>query len=683
MKINKKNGKGNLYLYLMWPIWISIAFVLVNINIYFINKKINIHLVIWTIFLIAVSLYLYFVKYNGLFLAIENFFYKMAKAKSLNIVNIESPYAILDTKGKILWANDSCLNISKELEVGKNIVSVFKDINKELLKNVSSQKISILTNLLNKKYKVTFRSISLNSLEKDADYKLFSDNDEVIMAIINDMTELYELKQENDDNKQVTGLINIDNYDVVTENMEDSKASMLMAMVDRKLTRYISNNSGIIKKLEKDKYFFVTCKKDIEDMIKDRFSILDQTREILGEDNIPLTLSIGVGYEGKSIETNHDNARIAMDMALGRGGDQAVVKKGQELLFFGGKSNSSSSTQRVKARVKSTSFREMLDTKDKVIILGHFNQDMDSFGASIGVYCMANFLGKEVHIVQNSLTNAVKDMKQRFLDNEIYDKNLFIDGSEALSIIDSNTLLVIVDHNNNHISDEKRLLEHATSVVIFDHHRLQANSIQDTLMTYIDPSASSTCELISELIRYFDDRIKIHSLEAEAMLAGIMVDTINFTYQTSVKTFDAASYLKKNGADIDKIRKLLRVDYESEKIKHDVIMNAIFYKDAYAIAFMPENTQIETSVIKAEIANELINIKNVKASIVISKENDKYSISSRSIDDINVQVLMEKLGGGGHRGSAGATIEGNDASDIEIKIKNVIDEMISEKEVEK
>ena len=195
MKINKKNGKGNLYLYLMWPIWISIAFVLVNINIYFINKKINIHLVIWTIFLIAVSLYLYFVKYNGLFLAIENFFYKMAKAKSLNIVNIESPYAILDTKGKILWANDSCLNISKELEVGKNIVSVFKDINKELLKNVSKQKISILTNLLNKKYKVTFRSISLNSLEKDADYKLFSDNDEVIMAIINDMTELYELKQ--------------------------------------------------------------------------------------------------------------------------------------------------------------------------------------------------------------------------------------------------------------------------------------------------------------------------------------------------------------------------------------------------------------------------------------------------------------------------------------------------------
>ena len=678
--MNKKNGKGNLYLYLMWPIWISLTLVIVNINVYFANKTINIYLLLWTILLIGISIYLYLIKYNGLFLAIENFFYKMAKAKSMNIVSIESPYAILDTRGKILWANDSCLNLSKEFEVGKNIINVFKDINKDLLKSISNQKISILTNLLDKKYKITFRTISLSSVEKDADYKLFSDTDKVIMVIVNDMTELYELKQENDDNKQVTGLINIDNYDVVTENMEDSKASMLMAMVDRKLTRYISNNSGIIKKLEKDKYFFVTRKKDIEDMIKDRFSILDQAREILGEDNIPLTLSIGVGYEGKSIETNHDNARIAMDMALGRGGDQAVVKKGQELLFFGGKSNSSSSTQRVKARVKATSFREMLDTKDKVLILGHYNQDMDSFGASIGVYCMANFLGKEVHIVQNTLTNAVKDMKNRFLDNEIYCKDLFIDGNEALSIIDENTLLVIVDHNNNHISDEKRLLENASGVVVFDHHRLQANSIQDTLMTYIDPSASSTCELISELVRYFDDRIKIHSLEAEAMLAGIMVDTINFTYQTNVKTFDAASYLKKSGADIDKIKKLLRIDFESEKIKHDVVMSATLYNDAYAIAFMPENNQIETSVIKAEIANELINIKNVKASIVVSKENEKFSISSRSIDDINVQVLMEKLGGGGHRGSAGATVVANDISEVEAMIKNAIDTMISDKE---
>ena len=677
--MRKRNSKGIINLYLYWPIILSIYLVIVWVIVYCVDNSTALLMLPFLIIYVIVALYLMFIKYNNLNSSIMKLAESISNKQRIYFSKIDLPHAILELDGKILWANDRFLEVSKSVVVGKNIKDTFPDLNKGIVSNLTNEKIDLLTALGDKKYKVHLRMVDLNELGGEEVKRLYTGNAKVIMVYLYDETEYYMLKQESDNNKQVTGFIYIDNYYEVAENMEDSKASMLIAMVDRKLTRYISFNSGILKKLEKDKYFFVTTKKDIEDMMEDKFSILDQTKEIIGGDNIPLTLSIGVGYEGKSIESNHELARVAIDMALGRGGDQVVIKKGQETIYFGGKSASNTTNVRVRARVKATSFRETLDTKDKVLVMGHKYGDFDSFGASIGVYLMAKHLGKDVHIVINSLTKAVDEMRKKFIESNSYDHDMFMDGDEALAFADDETLLIMVDHNTNKISDETRLFDKGLDLVVFDHHRVSQNSIHDAVLSYVDAGASSTCELVSEIMTYFDDRLRIRTLEADTMFAGIMIDTMNFTVQTSAKTFDAASFLRKKGADTDRVRKILRVDLNFEKAKNDVVSRAENYKNGFAIAVLDnKDSDVEESVAKAVIANELINIKDVKASFVISKEDDVYAVSSRSIDEVNVQVIMEKLGGGGHRSSAGATIHTQSFEEAVAKVKEVIDSYIEE-----
>ena len=679
--MNRRNSKGILNLYLNWPVILGVYLALAEVIIYVFDSHAAYIVLPFLILYWIVALYLKAIKFNNLNPAIMKLAENISNKQRIYFSKIDLPHALLDMEGRIIWANDKFLDISKSATVGKNIKDTFPDLNKGIVSNLSNEKIDLLTNLGDNKYKVHLRMVDLNELGGDEVRRLYTGSEKVIMLYLYDETEYYLLKQENDNNKQVTGFIYIDNFYEVAENMEDSKASMLIAMVDRKLTRYISYNSGILKKLEKDKYFFVTTKKDIEDMMEDKFSILDQTKEIIGGDNIPLTLSIGVGYEGKSIESNHELARVAIDMALGRGGDQVVVRRGQETLYFGGKSASNTTNVRVRARVKATSFRETLDTKDKVLVMGHKNGDFDSFGACVGVYIMAKHLAKDVHIVVNSLTNAVEDMRKKFVESNAYAEDMFISGEEAISFADDDTLLIVVDHNTSKISDEIRLFDKGLDLVVFDHHRVSENSIHDAILSYIDAGASSTCELVSEIMTYFDDRLKIKSLEADTMLAGIMIDTMYFTFQTSAKTFDAAAFLRKRGADSDRVRKLLRVDFSFEKLKNDIVIKSENYRNGYAIAILDDvDYNIEESVAKAEIANELINIKDVKASFVLSKDGDKYAISSRSIDDVNVQMLMEKLGGGGHRSSAGAVIEAESFEDAVEKVKAVIDEYVDEED---
>ena len=677
--MKKKNSKGNIYVYLNWPLILS-AYLLVAVAvIYFMNRTAGFALALFILPYIIFLLYMRLTKYSDLSTSLMKAAEEISKKQRLYFDKLDYPYAIIDDEGIILWGNDKFLDISKDMALQKNVKFFFPEINKELLDSIGDEKVDLVLSCDAKKYKARLRTIKIS--EVDEKVSAFNNDDRYIMMFLSDETEYYNLIKDYDDNKQVTGYIYIDNYYEISESMEDSKASMLIAMVDRKLTRYISYNSGVLKKLEKDKYFFITTKKEIEDMMKDRFSILEQTKDIIGEDNIPLTLSIGVGYEGKSVESNHDLARIAIDMALGRGGDQAVVKKGQETFFYGGKSASATTNVRVRARVKATSFKETLDTKDKVLIMGHENGDFDSFGASVGVYIMTRQLGKDAHIVVNSLTKAVEEMKERFEKNDIYDKDMFVSGDEALAFSDRDTLLIIVDHNTKKISDEKRLYDRDLDIVVFDHHRVGQNSINDAILSYIDAGASSTCELVSDVMNYFDDRIKVRPLEGDTMLAGMMIDTRYFTYQTSAKTFEAAAFLRKKGADTDRVWKILRVDAEFEEVKNNVVTKAEYYKGQYAIAILDsDNKNIELSVAKAEIANELINIKNVKASFVITRENANYMISSRSIDDVNVQVLMEKIGGGGHRNSAGAELKAKDFSEIVDKIKGIIDEYEIEEE---
>lgn len=680
----KKLGAGAINFYLKWPFVIAILLLIVFAIVIKYNLVSGLILLPFILVITIYSLFLRFTMYNKLFYTILSFIDKNTNKKIDYFRLFNVPYAVCDDNGIIISASKNFTDLSKSNLVGKNVVTIFSELNKKFLRNAIDQEVEVLSQYNSKVYNVHIIAMDTTEI-----YDMIKSNDEVdiqgkkvYLLYLQDESKFYDLKKQFDDMKTVVGFVSIDNYEEVTDNMEDSKVSMLMAMVDRKLNRYISNNKGIIKKLEKDKYFFVDTKDGIEDMIKDRFSILDSTREIIGEDNIPLTLSIGVGYEGKSIETNHDLANIALDMALSRGGDQAVVKKAQDLMFFGGKTNSNQTNARVRARVKATSFREILDTKDKIFILGHKFADMDAFGASLGIYVMANFLKKKVYIVENTITKDVNDAKERLIGNNSISEDVFIDGEEALKLYDEDSILCLVDHNSPSISDEPRLIDNASFNVVFDHHRASVNSIQNAIISYVEPSASSTCELISEIIEYFDDRIKINSNIADCMLCGIIVDTNNFTFMTNSKTFDAASFLKRSGADISKVRKMLRVDKDFDDFKNDVKRNVEYYKDSYAIATLENIEGIDAQVLASQVANELVDINNVKASIVIlHSENNKYKISARSIDEANVQVMLEKIGGGGHRGAAGAEVEASSVDEVISTIKGLIDDMIKNKEI--
>ena len=686
MHTEEKNSNGSIYTYLLWPVYLFVVQVIITgISAYY-SAEMTIILVIFTIFEFIIAAYLLLTRKTRFQAAIMNFIDNQSKVMRESLKNLNSPFCVCHRNGTIIWANDAFLNLKKDISVGQDISKYLSQLNDNLFLDIldGSSNVTIAA-IDDKKYKIHLSVTKYNDIIKDDDNKIFDEEDDFVMMLFDDMTDYYDLKDSYENEKVVIGFIYIDNYEEATENLQDeSKASMLISLADRKITKYISNNAGIVKKLEKDKYFFVMGKSALEEMIEDKFSILDQTKDIIGGDNIPLTLSIGIGYGGKSIESDYDLAGEAIDMALSRGGDQAVVKDTERVIFFGGKTASVDTNQNVRARVHADTLREIFATKDKVLIMGHTNEDLDSFGASVAVYLMAISSGKETHIVHNVITDAVSEMKQRFMDSDVYPPDMFVTGEVAVSLASTgDTLLVLVDHNTGTISDEKRLIEMGLPLVIIDHHRTQSSTISETAMSYIEPGASSASEMTCNILNFFDDRIRLKPLEAESLLAGIMVDTLNFTYRTSAKTYDAASLLRKRGADVNRVRKILRLNRENEQIKNEVISKTDFYKDCIAIAYIPNASDIkEVSVLASQIANELINIKGVKASIVIYDKDTKFALSSRSIDEVNVQVLMEKLGGGGHATQAGAVVDIENIEQLMALIRSCINEMIDKKEIE-
>lgn len=680
------NSNGSIYSYINWPLYIMVInVILIGICANF-SIEMTLLLIVVFIFELIITLYLFFTRNTRFHSALMNFVDGENSVLKNNLKNINSPFCICHTNGTIVWANDSFLKLDKDIAVGKNISKILLEVNDKLFESdaLNINNISFAA-IKDRKYKIHISTTKYNNIILSDENKIFDENDNFIMMLFDDITDYYDLKVNYENEKVVIGLIYIDNYEEVTEtgNIEDSKASMLISLMDRKLARYITNNSGILKKLENYKYFFITGKYALEEMIKDKFSILDQTKDIIASGNIPLTLSIGIGFGGKSIESDYDFAGEAIDMALSRGGDQVVIKNKDRLIFFGGKTSSVDSNQSVRARVRAESLREIFASKDKVFIMGHVNGDLDSFGASIAVYLMALKSGKEAYIVQNSITEPVKELKQKFLDNEAYLSDMFISGDVAINLANpTNSILVLVDHNTSSLADEKRLIDMDLPIVIIDHHRVQASTITNTVLSYIESGSSSASEMTVNLMKFFDDSIKLKPLEAECLLSGIMLDTLNFTYRASSKTYDAASLLRKRGADINKVRKILRLNKENEQIKNEVISNVEFYKDCFAIAYIPDVDRVnDISILASQIANELINIKGIKASIVIYERNGKFSISSRSIDEANVQVLMEKLGGGGHSSQAGAILDVENLEIVVSLIKNCINEMIDNKEI--
>ena len=471
-----------------------------------------------------------------------------------------------------------------------------------------------------------------------------------------DQTMLKKYREQSENQRMVIGLINIDNYDELMDDIDEVKRSMLIAVADRKISKFIQNVSGIIRRTEKDKYFVVFEQKYLEKIKKNKFSILDEIKTINLGNSMHMTLSISFGINGNTYQESYEYACAGMDLALGRGGDQAVIKDGEDISYYGGNSEIVERNTRVKARVKAHALKELLESKENVVIMAHKIPDPDAMGAAIGLYRLGLSLGRKAHIVMNEVTISVRPVIEALQNSGQYDDDMFIDNDTAIEITDENTLLIVVDVNHSNYTECEQLLHQTKTVVILDHHRKNKDIIKNPVLSYIEPYASSTCEMVAEILQYVDTKPKLEPMEANAMYFGILVDTDNFVNKTGVRTFEAAAYLKRSGADLTLVRKMSRESMETYRIRSKAIRNADILYGEFAITTLVGIGVDSPTVIGAQVANELLDIDGIQASFVLTGIEERVYVSARSIDEINVQRIMEQFGGGGHLTVAGAQL---------------------------
>ncbi len=678
----KKKVNGRLGIYLQWPLILGIFVIIMNVAVAFADLKAGALMGIFTVIYLAVVAFIYFFRRKSLLSGLVEFSEDYAWVQKMLLTDLDIPYALTDENGKILWMNTAFKDLISEEGNGKHsLVNLFEDVDREFLSKLKGNT-CIHTSFCDRKYRMDIRPVAADSNMKEAGlFEVEPEANEMLAIYLFDETDILTLSQEINDQKMVVGLMDVDNYDETLESVEEVRRSLLMALIDRKINKYISGMDGIVKKLEKDKYFFVIKHQYIDTIREERFAILDDIKTVNIGNEMSATLSIGIGMDADTYGQNYELARMALDMALGRGGDQAVIKSGQKTEYFGGKSQSSEKTTRVKARVKAQSLRELIENKDRVIIMGHRNADIDSFGASVGLYRIATALNKKANVILNDVSSSLQPMVDRFLGNPEYPEDLIIKGDKASELLDANSVLIVADVDRPSITEEPGLLDIAKTVVVLDHHRQSAEIIENAELSYVEPFASSTCEMVAEILQYIADDIKLTSQEADAMYAGIVIDTNNFQNQAGVRTFEAAAYLRRNGADISRVRKLFRDDFDDYKARAQVIGNSEIFEGAFAISECEPEDNDNPTVIAAQAANELLDIRGIKASIVMCQYNGVIYLSARSIDEVNVQVMMERLGGGGHRSVAGAQLEGVTMDEAKERLKDVISDMIEKGEV--
>ncbi len=679
----KKKITGQLGLYLQWPLLLSVMIILMNGAIAVIDATAGLAMLGFTIFYLVISAFLYTYRRKGIMAGLVEFSADYAWIQRKLLMDLHIPYAITDENGRILWMNTQFARVIKgEKGKIKVISSMFPDINREYLSELQ-ESASIHSTFGDSLYRVELKPVIIerDDIKPGTDSTVLPKDKPLITVYLFDETEILRLGQEVNDQKMVAGLIYLENYEAALASVEEVRRSLLMALIDRKISKYISRMNGIVKKMEKDKYFFAIKNKYVEELREQRFSILEEVKAVNIGNEMSVTLSIGLGRGGETYSQNYELARMAMDMALGRGGDQAVLKTQDKIEYFGGKSQQQEKTTRVKARVKAHALRELIETKDRLMIMGHKLGDVDSFGASMGIYRIATSLNKKAHVVINDITSSVRPMMERFLNNPDYPDDLFLTGDKACDLVDANTALVVVDVNRPSITDAPELLTLAKTVVVLDHHRQSSEIITNAVLSYVEPYASSACEMVAEVLQYIADGIKIKPQEADAMYAGIVIDTNNFNNQAGVRTFEAAAYLRRCGADITRVRKMFREEMSDYKARAEAVRQADVYQGAFAISVCPSEGIENPTIVAAQAANELLEIKGIKASVVMSRYNNTIYLSARSIDEVNVQVMMERLGGGGHRTVAGAQLPGATVEEAKEKVKQVIKEMIEKGEV--
>ncbi len=676
---NKIRLKGRLKRYMQTSLYLGLVLAIVNLAVYLINVPSGLVVTCFMLLYFAVVLSLQLYNKPVIINELVSFATQYGQVQKVLLRELEIPYAMLDDMGRIIWTNEAFERVvHKEKGYKKSITSLFPSVTREKLPGeLDVVEMDVLYE--NSNYVAKMRKISMGEMITSSDIVEGVDYTGYLIAFyLFDETALRIALQEVDDQSLAVGMIYLDNYDEALESVEEVRRSLLVALIDRKVNKYIAALDGICKKIEKDKYMVILRKKATELLRENKFDLLDEVKTVNIGNEMAVTISIGMGLDGLTYAQNYEFARNAIDLALGRGGDQAVVKTPGNVTYFGGKSQQVEKNTRVKARVKAQALREIISSKEQVLIMGHRLADVDSFGAAVGIYRIATTLDRKAYIVLNDISTSMQPMVDLFKSHEGYQENMIINSQQAIEIAGNNTVLVVVDVNKPAITECPELLRICKSIVVLDHHRQGTEVIENATLSYVEAYASSACEMVSEILQYIGESIKISPEEADCMYSGIVVDTSNFMTKTGVRTFEAAAFLRRNGADVTRVRKLFREDANEYKTKADAVSQAEIYRNSFAISTCSSDGVQSPTVIGAQAANELLNIRGVKASFVLTEYQNQIFVSARSIDEVNVQIIMEKMGGGGHLGTAGCQLNGVSVSEGIGILKGTLDKMIAE-----
>ena len=675
--------KGRIRTYIQFSIYLGILLSVVDAAVFVIDLRSGAFLAGYVIFYFAITLSLYFYNKPVIMNELISFATEYGQIQRRLLREMDLPYALLDDSGKVMWTNAAFESVVHQPKgYKKSITSLFPTITRDRLPdNCGVDEAQYELEYEGNEYVAKFRKISLEEMAEHSDMIEAEGYQGYLTAVyLYDETALRIALREVDDQSLAVGMIYLDNYDEALDGVEEVRRSLLIALIDRKVNKYISALDGICKKLEKDKYLIIMRKRMVAQLQESRFDLLEEVKMVNIGNEMAVTISIGVGLDGLSYAQNYEFSRNAIDLALGRGGDQAVIKTPESITYYGGKSQQVEKNTRVKARVKAQALREIITGKDQVLVMGHRMPDADSFGAAVGIYRIALTLGRKAHIVLNEVIPAIQPTVELFGSNQEYG-DMIIGNQQAVEAAGSNTVLVVVDVNKPSITECPELLKYCKSVVVLDHHRQSTETIENATLSYVEPYASSTCEMVSEILQYIYDNIRIRPEEADCMYSGIMIDTNNFMIKTGVRTFEAAAFLRRSGADVTRVRKLFREDAQGYKAKADAVSQAEIYKQYFAISICTADDLPSPTIIGAQAANELLNIRGIKASFVLTDYQGKIYISARSIDEVNVQLIMERMGGGGHLNTAACQMEGTGIIEAIGVLKRTIDSMQEKAEI--
>lgn len=603
--------------------------------------------------------------------------------EDLLLQELDMPYALLDEGGHIIWMNPAFEKaVHKDRSYRRPISTLIPVLTRDVFPT-DDKLVKVPVELVGNSYSAQMRRIQASHLSGDSDILSGHMGSKSIISLnLVDNTAVQLAIQEVDDQSLAVGLFYIDNYDEVIDTVEEVRKALLIALIDRKVNQYISSIDGLCSKIEKDKYLIILRKKSLQGLQDGHFDILEDVKKVSVGNEMAVTLSLGFGLDGLAYTQNYEFARNAVDLALGRGGDQAVVKSPDNVVYYGGKTRQVEKNTRVKARVKAQALKEIIRVRDAVFIMGHKMGDPDSFGAAVGIYRIAKTLGKQAHIIINERTISIEQILCLFEDNPEYEKDFIIDSQEALEMVTDNACVVVVDVNSVGRTECPELLTRCKSIVVLDHHRAGKDIIEGATLSYVEGYASSACEMVAEIVQYTGENIRLHPEEADAMYGGIVVDTDGFVNRAGVRTFEAAAFLRRSGADVVRVRKLFREEAEDYKARANAVSQAEIYRECFAISVCRGDGLRSPTVIGAQAANELLNIDGVKASFVMTPYNGQIFISARSIDEINVQLIMEHMGGGGHINMAGSQMENATVEEAIAKVKEVINQMIIDGEID-